>query len=836
MSAVGEEAQASTSALSTVIGEGEEPNALPAASASAAAQSFLHHHANQIIRPVYTADSGAFEAMNQGIRNYRSGSDIADSVEDPARERRRIITSSPESPITTPATTTQAATAPAATLTVSTPSQADSTVATSLATTTTAASRPAASASVVTTIVAPTAATGSRPAASASVVTTIVAPTAATASRPAASAPVVTTTVAPTAATGSSSSRTASTGEPTVAPRPTVSASVTTTTVAPTAATGSSSSRTASIGTTTAASRPTVLLPTAPVTTTTVSSAGATPAFLAVAVPTDSSYVPNQLDERMRNYSIGSGIPVPVEDAARAARMMVTNSVLPTPLAPVLAPIVPVIGAPAVTTAATPLVRQDQIRELMAIAMQGMDARPDNLNDVVNETYRLMPALERNGDNEGRIMAAYYEIINGDNIGGAEDEEDNPRVVRPDNLDEQDVEDEEPDQTAQRNRIRRAAANQPAAAQPLAAGAGGGSGNGGAPDPDADAQAAADAAAQAQADAAAQAKLEAEAKELMHAQGVTKMQVSVGADANKTAQAPISNRFGEIMTKALVAAGDEPDSLPKGVWISGVYGKSKQGTTPNNAKYNAAFYGPTIGADININDNNIVGIAYSYILSNYKFKDNLNRKLNTKSNVISLYSHSQLNEDIIWDNILSISFSKVRVKDLGLNPGTSQLVTGKYKNTAYSLDAKLGYRIPTEDKSVSIVPYIGLWVGHSKDSRYTLGKVEVDSKSESPVAAVTGVQIAKKYRVAENTTITPSLDLGLEKSFNKKSSTVKAKFAGTNEYFPTQVHKKSKGLEYNIGASVLVNHDNIDIGVGYSCNLQKKYQAHQGYLKLKVAL
>lgn len=112
----------------------------------------------------------------------------------------------------------------------------------------------------------------------------------------------------------------------------------------------------------------------------------------------------------------------------------------------------------------------------------------------------------------------------------------------------------------------------------------------------------------------------------------------------------------------------------------------------------------------------------------------------------------------------------------------------------------------------------------------------MDAKSESPVAGVIGAQIAKKYRVSETTTITPALDLAIEKNFNNKNKVVKAKFVGTNEYFPTQAHKKSKGLEYNIGASVLVNHKNIDIGVGYNCNLQKKYHAHQGYLKLKVAL
>lgn len=285
-----------------------------------------------------------------------------------------------------------------------------------------------------------------------------------------------------------------------------------------------------------------------------------------------------------------------------------------------------------------------------------------------------------------------------------------------------------------------------------------------------------------------------------------------------------------------VASGDDDEKLKRGVWVMGIYGTNKQGQDKNIAAYNGHLHGGIIGADIDLNENNLVGAAYSHILSNYKYKNNQSKKVNAKSNIVSLYSQTQFNEQIIWSNILSAGFSKVKVKDsVAKASGKSELVTGKYNNRSYSWDTKLGYRIPMNDTSLNIVPYIGLKVAQYKDGGYKLGNLSVDSVSEVAVIGKIGANIAKKYQLSADTSIIPALHFSVEKNFRNKAPKVKAKFDSMADYVQSEESKKTKNVAYNIGANLTTQHNNFDIVVGYNCNLQKKYQAHQGYLKLKLA-
>ncbi|AFC71577.1 hypothetical protein [Rickettsia australis] len=47
---------------------------------------------------------------------------------------------------------------------------------------------------------------------------------------------------------------------------------------------------------------------------------------------------------------------------------------------------------------------------------------------------------------------------------------------------------------------------------------------------------------------------------------------------------------------------------------------------------------------------------------------------------------------------------------------------------------------------------------------------------------------------------------------------------------------KQPKVGYHIGASVLTEKGNISVTLEYNCHLQKQYQSHQGFVKLKVKL
>ncbi|KIJ89225.1 cell surface antigen-like protein Sca8 [Rickettsia asembonensis] len=47
---------------------------------------------------------------------------------------------------------------------------------------------------------------------------------------------------------------------------------------------------------------------------------------------------------------------------------------------------------------------------------------------------------------------------------------------------------------------------------------------------------------------------------------------------------------------------------------------------------------------------------------------------------------------------------------------------------------------------------------------------------------------------------------------------------------------KQPKIGYNIGTSVLTEKDNVSVLLEYNCHLQKKYQSHQDFIKLKINL
>ncbi|MCC8417242.1 MAG: autotransporter outer membrane beta-barrel domain-containing protein [Rickettsia endosymbiont of Bryobia graminum] len=189
----------------------------------------------------------------------------------------------------------------------------------------------------------------------------------------------------------------------------------------------------------------------------------------------------------------------------------------------------------------------------------------------------------------------------------------------------------------------------------------------------------------------------------------------------------------------------------------------------------------------------------------------------------------------------SFSLTKVKVKNARKISSTiSKMATGEYNNKAYSLESNLGYKI-SNNNGLTIIPNIGIRVSQSHDSAYTekgvgVQNVKIKSKSDLPVVGIVGAKIAKKIQVSENTEITPMIHASIENNFNKKQPKTTAGFVWMgNNYFQSQAKGKKDKLAYNVDASVLVRHKNVELTTSYSAYLQKKYQSHQGQVKLKVS-
>ncbi|WP_342270412.1 autotransporter outer membrane beta-barrel domain-containing protein [Rickettsia endosymbiont of Orchestes rusci] len=299
----------------------------------------------------------------------------------------------------------------------------------------------------------------------------------------------------------------------------------------------------------------------------------------------------------------------------------------------------------------------------------------------------------------------------------------------------------------------------------------------------------------------------------------------------------IKSRISGISGLAAVAAGDEDTSITKGVWIAGLYGVNKQGAQKNMSGYKGNTYGSTIGFDVEFNDNDILGIAYTNMHSNFKTSTTTKGKTAVNSHVLALYGQKELPENFSLQGMFAAA--RNYIKNKSVYSGSN--VIGKYKNDSLSFETLLNYKYPT-NYELTIIPNIGIRYGSSKDGIYKdsdLGvqHLTVAAKSQNLWTGIVGTKILfTPQRVAESITLTPGLHVSIENHFNNKNKKVEAQVSWEGRQIKeTIILPKQPKTGYNIGASVLAQKGNVDVLVEYNCHLQKKYQSHQGFVKLKIS-
>lgn len=167
----------------------------------------------------------------------------------------------------------------------------------------------------------------------------------------------------------------------------------------------------------------------------------------------------------------------------------------------------------------------------------------------------------------------------------------------------------------------------------------------------------------------------------------------------------VTNRLSNInIGKLGLSSGSEESGKNVGVWISGLYGFSKQGKIGSSSGYDGDVFGPTIGVDLDLNENNTIGAAYSYLMSKFDYKSQTKQKAKATTNSISLYSQSDIAEKLIWNNILSLSHSGV-TSSRSL-PSLSATGKAKFNASSASIESTFGYKIPV--KTWTFIPTIGL--------------------------------------------------------------------------------------------------------------------------------
>ncbi|AAY61170.1 outer membrane autotransporter barrel domain protein [Rickettsia felis str. Pedreira] len=302
----------------------------------------------------------------------------------------------------------------------------------------------------------------------------------------------------------------------------------------------------------------------------------------------------------------------------------------------------------------------------------------------------------------------------------------------------------------------------------------------------------------------------------------------------------ISNRIMHTTLPAsAVAAGDEDEKvLDKGIWLASIYGTNKQGVQKEFIGYKGRTSGGTIGFDVGFeNVNDLLGIAYTKLDSKFKSKGkNLNTKID--SHIVALYGQKELPKNFMMQAMFAYNHNIINSKINRL--GT--VANGKYKNNNYNFEGLLSYNYLL-NSSISLTPNIGIKYGYSKDGQYQEGNTGIQSLSVAAKkhnlwsSVLGGKVILTPQKIYKNINITPALQASVENYFHNTSKKLHTKVKWKDkEINETVALPKQPKIGYNIGASVLTEKDKVSVLLEYNCHLQKKYQSHQGFIKLKINL
>jgi len=310
--------------------------------------------------------------------------------------------------------------------------------------------------------------------------------------------------------------------------------------------------------------------------------------------------------------------------------------------------------------------------------------------------------------------------------------------------------------------------------------------------------------------------------------------------ATETIHRTIDNRMDELGVSNLaigVSAGDESTKKIQGVWVKGTYSSSKKVSNNGVSSYKGNSIGGTVGIDFELNDQNLLGLAYSNMKSGFKY-NLIGNKINGNSHIFSLYSSHQLNYKLMLKTMFSAGVNKINTKRLAVG----NIANGKIKNRSYSSETNLSYKINT-DQDLFIIPNIGLRYANYKDSAYSeygagVHNISVKAKSNNTFSAIAGINLMMYKKPSENLLIVPSLHASMQGYLNNNNDKIKAKFAWMDGYFENSIiSKKSEKISYNLGGGITMKQkNNLEISANYNCNLYNKYQNHQGAIKLKILL
>ena len=287
-----------------------------------------------------------------------------------------------------------------------------------------------------------------------------------------------------------------------------------------------------------------------------------------------------------------------------------------------------------------------------------------------------------------------------------------------------------------------------------------------------------------------------------------------------------------------VAAGDENNRF--GVWATPFYSKSTQKKRSGTSGFKADSYGGIFGADTRVNDNMILGAAFTAMNTDIKHKDfKSGDKTKVSTYLLSIYGLHQFTNNWFGQGVVSIGSSSVNNKENRRISNTQLAIAeGKYSSMTFATEVLAGYNHMFNDQLV-VTPMLGLNYNRINDGSYNESGaaagpqlMEVTKKASQKLDIVGGVKVETKPIILNGVAITPEVHAFVRHDVIGKGAKVNAKISGLS-LLPGEKAKLQKTF-YEVGTSLDASYGSMDYGISADATFAKKYVGVQGALKLRV--
>ncbi|MDN3030034.1 MAG: autotransporter domain-containing protein [Candidatus Tisiphia sp.] len=293
---------------------------------------------------------------------------------------------------------------------------------------------------------------------------------------------------------------------------------------------------------------------------------------------------------------------------------------------------------------------------------------------------------------------------------------------------------------------------------------------------------------------------------------------------------------------ATVGAGDD-DKVMYGVWGSPFYSTANQKMQQGVSGYNMKSAGLIVGFDGLVNDNLLVGAAYSLINTKMSHKNQKSGdRTNGQTNIFSLYGVYKFADNWFAESIASYGITNVKNLEGRLISAESASVTAlekavaKYKSTSYGGQLVTGYNYQASEQ-LTITPAIGFRYSQFMDDGHTetgttCQNLVVKKRSYNKFEGIFGLRTAANIQL-DQLLLIPEVHGYVNYDFKGKSPVIDARLGGIDKALPTKLVKPDR-VFFNVGTGLTAKHNMMEYGVTYNAYIASKYIGHQGSLKIKV--